>query len=422
MKAMNKYPYHAGIKMRFYPSDEQKQIVAINDGASRAVYNKLTGYNKERYQLSMSAASCPWAAARIDYLNSVLRPEGSHGIASAIQNALPFLYEKTVDAQAVANAIKNYNTAWKNCREGQSGPPTFHKKGYEQSYQTNGHYYKDATDMNDSNACFVDAHHMKLPILGKVRISGSKDRIQYLLDHSYCCRIGTITISCDACGRYYVSLQLASDIPFWKELPKTGAVVGVDLNLSNYYTDSNGVVVDNPKYRRTQQKKLAKLQRKVSRKAEIAKKEKLPLRECKNYQKDRRKLAYQHSKIAAMSEQFRDVCSKQLVESQDIIVVEDLRVKNLLHNHKLAMAISEAGWSDFLNKLERKANQYGKTVIRINPAYTTQTCSYCGHIMRGDDKIVLGVMEWDCPNCSNHNFRDKNAAVNILMKGLATLS
>jgi putative transposase len=225
----------------------------------------------------------------------------------------------------------------------------------------------------------------------------------------------------DAIGRHFVSLQLSSENPFVCQMPKTGAVVGIDLNLDNFLWDSNDHVVENQKHRRNMQPKLKKLQRSLSRKAVQAKKDKKPLRQCKNYQKNRVKLAKLHLKTAARAEDFRHVISKGYVKNHDYIFAEDLKVKNLLKNHSLAFAISECSWSDFLSKLDCKANMYGKTFLKVAPHYTTQTCSVCGHVLSGDDKLMLGDREWVCPNCNTYHVRDYNAAKNIMAKGLASL-
>ena len=219
-----------------------------------------------------------------------------------------------------------------------------------------------------------------------------------------------------------MSLQIASDIPFANQFPHTGAVVAFDLNIDNYLWDSNNRVVDNPKYRRNDQKKLAEAQRSMSRKANRAKKDGRKLSDSKNYQKDRKKVALIHSRIAARGEDFRHVLSKEYVKNHDCIFAEDLKVKNLMKNHKLAKAIAECAWSDFLHKVEYKSAIHDRVFIKVLPHHTTQTCSECGYVMSGDEHLTLGDREWICPNCHTYHVRDYNAAKNILAKGLASLS
>lgn len=420
MRTCSKMPYHTGIVLRIYPSRRQKQVISVNDGCGRAVYNRLVALNKERYALSKAASSVPAYRDRISYIDSILRdPETA--LPAALKNSMPFLYGTDVDSLTVDNAIKHYRAAWKKFREDpRAGIPTFHKKGYEQSYQTNAHYYKGAVNINDGNVRFEDMHHIILPVLGRIRISGSEKRLKALINRDGT-RIGTITVRRDAIGRYFVSLQLAGEQPFAGSMVPTGAVVGIDLNINNFLWDSDGNVVDNPKYRRNEKQHVARIQKSLSRKAEQAKRDRRPLSESRNYQKDRIALAKLQLRISGRSRDFRHAVSKKYVESQDFIFAEDLKVRNLLKNHRLAYAISECGWSDFLDKLEYKSAFYGKTFFKVPPAYTTQTCSSCGHVLAGKDKLVLGDSEWICPVCGTYHVRDYNAAQNILARGMAAL-
>lgn len=243
MLKMRDMPYHIGIKGKLYLSFQNQHLVSINDGASRYVYNHLVDTNNELYRLRKVADVSPWARDRIAYLESVRDAKG-------IKNSAPFLYGKDTDSSAVDNAIQNYHAAWKNMKERHTGVPTFHKKSFEQSYQTCNHYKNDSIHMNDGSIRFVGEKHIILPLLGKVRIGISKKLIRELLRHAdlYQTRIGTVSISRDAVGEYWFSLQIASVHPFREELAKTGAVLGIDLNIENFLTDSNDRVVENPRF------------------------------------------------------------------------------------------------------------------------------------------------------------------------------
>lgn len=420
MRTCNEMPYHTGIVLRIYPSRRQKQVIAVNDGCRRVVYNRLVALNDERYRLSKTAPSVPVYRKRIVYIDSILHNPGA-ALPAALKNSMPFLYGKDVDSLTIDNAIKNYRAAWKKFREDpRIGVPVFHKKGCEQSYQTNAHYYKGAAGINDGNTRFEDMHHIILPILGRIRISGSEKRLKDLIGREGT-RIGTITVRRDAIGRYFASLQVASEQPFVKPMGHTGAAAGIDLNIDNFLWDSNGNVVENPKYRRNEKQRVSRLQRSLSRKAVQAEKDRRPLSECKNYQKNRIALARLQLRISGRVHDFRHVVSKKYVENQDFIFAEDLKVRNLLKNHKLAYAISECGWSDFLDKLEYKSALYGRTFLKVPPVNTTQTCSSCGHVLAGEDKLTLGDREWVCPVCGTYHVRDHNAAKNIMARGMAAL-
>lgn len=199
MRKSKDMPYHIGLKVKLYLSYQQKHIVAVNDGAKRSVYNLLVSASNERYRLSRTAPYCPTDRNRLDYISSVI------STTAGIKNALPYLNEEDVDSLAVDNAVRNYRTAWKNQKERHTGVPSFKKKSYEQSYQTNAHYYKNSLGHEVSNVRFEDARHVILPKLGRVRIGGSPRLIRSLMSRDADTRIGTITISRDSVGEYWAS-------------------------------------------------------------------------------------------------------------------------------------------------------------------------------------------------------------------------
>ena len=424
MKKCSDMNHHYGVILKIYPSDQQKHIIAVNDGAQRAVYNRLVASGNEIYRLRKTADLVPADKKRLeDVIRQYRNPDGKNPSPDPkhIKNALPFLNEKDVDSQTVTSAIRNYQAAWKNMREHHTGVPTFHKKTHEQSYQTSNHYQSDREGLNGGNIRFLDKEHLKLPIIGRIRCSGSPEIIDKLFSHSSQTRIGTVTVSRDAVGEYWVSLQIASDDPFVRTLPKTGSQIGIDLNLADLVNDSEGGSFENPRFGKKLEGKLAKAQKKLSRRAEKAKKDNRKLRDNRNYQKQRKKVAYLQRKIARQRADYLNCVSKQLIKSHDLIAAENLKVSNLLKNHCLAKAISDAGWRTLLTLLQQKGEMYGRDVILVAPQYTTQTCSVCGHVMTGDQKLPLSAREWDCPECGAHHVRDTNAAKNILVKALESL-
>lgn len=422
MKKCSQMNYHYGVVLKIYPSDFQKHIIAVNDGAQRAVYNLLVGVDKETYRLKKTADIVPADRKRLEDVTLKIRElNGSGSDMAHIRNTLPFLNEPEVDGQVIATAKKNYTAAWKNMRERHTGVPTFHKKSYEQSYQTSNHYQSGHEGLNGGSIRFLDRKHLKLPIIGRIRCSGSPKIIDKLFSHSSQTRIGTVTVSRDAVGEYWVSLQIASDDPFVESIPKTGSQVGIDLNLIDLVNDSEGGSFENPRCRKKIQTKLAKAQKKMSRRANQAKKDGRELRNSRNYQEMRQKVAYLHRKTARQRADYLNFVSKQLIKSHDLVAAEDLKVRNLVKNHCLAATISDAGWRTLLTMLKQKGEMYGRDVILVAPQYTTQTCSVCGHVMTGDQKLPLSVREWDCPACGAHHVRDTNAAKNILAKALESL-
>ena len=412
MRTMKGMPYVIGIKAKLYLSAKGKHIVSLNDGAYRYVYNHLVAAGNEIYELKKSACCSPWAASRMDYLLSVSRT------SKGVKNSAPFLYRKDIDSSVIDNAMKNYRMAWKNYRDGRANIPVFKKKGMCMSYQTCNHYRGGSTHMNDGSIRFEDKRHIRLPLLGKVRIGASPKMVNLILSHAemHETRIGTVRISRDAVGEYWVSVQIGSVYPFHEHLPKTGKAAGIDLNLDNFLTDSDGQVIDSPKYLRKSEKKIKKRQKSLSRKAVAAKKEQRPLHEAKNYQRWRKKLAFMHRKIERQRKDFHNAVAKKMVENQDIIIAERLNVSGMQKNHCLSKSISDAGWRSFLTILSQKAAMYGRTFTTVDPRNTTQTCSVCGHVLKGDEKLTLADREWTCPCCGTHHNRDTNAAMNILKR------
>ena len=415
MKKMSDLAYHYGLKMRIYPSSQQKKIIDLNGNIARTVYNKMVAIDQELYQLKQIKLPISSILLRIEELEKRKN-------ARNMSNHYPYMQDKNIDSLAKANAIQNYQKAWKMFRKvHRTGTPKFHKKGCRLSYQTNAQYSKGTKmDVYSATVKFLDNKHIKLPKLGRLRVAGSHRRI---IDHKKDIRIGTVTISKDSADRYFVSMQLGSDTPFVNKLAKTNSQIGIDLNTENFLTTSEGKVIDNPRYYRMIKGRLAKAQRTLSRRERRAKKEKRSLRNSKNYQKQRRLVAKIHDKIRNQRNNFLNINSTRLINNHDLIVAENLKSKNMLKNHALALSISDIGWRSFLQKLAYKANLYQRTFIVVHPKNTTQTCHDCGFIMGSGntEKLTLKDREWTCPACQTHHIRDVNAAKNILSKGLKQL-
>ena len=415
MKKMSDLAYHYGLKMRIYPSSQQKKIIDLNGNIARTVYNKMVAIDQELYQLKQIKLPIDSILLRIEELEKRKN-------ARNMSNHYPYMQDKNIDSLAKANAIQNYQKAWKMFRKvHRTGTPKFHKKGYRLSYQTNAQYGKGAKmDVYSATVKFLDNKHIKLPKLGRLRVAGSHRRI---LDKKKDIRIGTVTVSKDSADRYFVSMQLGSDTPFVNKLARTNSQIGIDLNTENFLTTSEGKVIDNPRYYRMIKGRLAKAQRTLSRRERRAKKEKRSLRNSKNYQKQRRLVAKIHDKIRNQRNNFLNVNSTRLINNHDLIVAENLKSSNMLKNHALALSISDVGWRSFLQKLAYKADLYQRTFIVVHPKNTTQTCHECGFIMGSGNtkKLTLKDREWTCPACQTHHIRDVNAAKNILSKGLRQL-
>ena len=415
MKEMKDYYYHIGLKLRIYPSDKQKRIIKINGGASRYIYNKLVADNNEMFRLRKSSSFSPADKERLDFLKSV------HSSRSSLLVMIPFLSQDEIDSDMINNAIQNYNAAWRQFRKVKGASiPTFHKKDGTYSYKTNNHYKRVRDDgLRNGSIYFIDNNYIRLPKIGRIKYSGSKKIINKILSSNHEIRLGSVSIEMDNIGACYISASLASDYSFYDTYDKTNTSCGIDLNLSNFYADSNGNIVGSPKFLRKSELKLIKEQRKLSRKYESAKKGGRKYYKCKDYQEQRIKVAKLYKHITNQRKNFHSVLANDLVKNHDYIFAEELQVRNLIKNHKLAKAISDSGWRSFLDILEWTAFKYGKVFMTIDPKYTTQTCSTCGIV--SEEKVVLGQEEWVCPNCGTYHIRDINAAINIKNKGLSLI-
>lgn len=410
---MKEYKYHIGLKLRIYPSDKQKKIIKLNGGASRYIYNKLVADNNEMYELKKSSSFSIADRNRLEFLESI------HKTKSNMLVMIPFLTQKEIDSDMIDNAIQNYKMAWNQYNKVKdTSVPTFHKKDNTYFYKTSNHYGKIRNNgVRDGSIYFIDNNHINLPKIGRIRFKGSKKLVDKLLNFPYEIRVGSTSIEMDNLGLCYISISLAYDYPFYDEYDKTNASIGIDLNLSNFLADSDDNIIDSPKFLKKSEAKLKKEQKKSSRKYEAAKKDKRKYYESKNYQDQRLKVAKIHKHVSNQRKDFYNVLANNLVKNHDYIFAEDLKIKNMIKNHKLAKAISDSGWRSFLTILEWTAIKRNKTFILVDPKNTTQTCSVCGVI--SDEKIILGIEEWTCPNCGAHHIRDINAAINIKNKGLA---
>ena len=367
-------------KFRIYPTEEQEIFFAKTFGCVRKVYNLMLNDRKKAYE-----------EVKDDPSKKMTFPT-----PAKYKEEFPFL--KEVDSLALANAQLNLDKAYKNFfRDKSVGFPRFKsKKNPVQSYTTNN---------QNGTVALIDSKFIKVPKL--------KSLVRIKLHRQPKGMIKSATISRHYSGKYYISLLCKEEI---SELPKTNSAIGIDLGITDFAILSDGQKIDNHKFTSKMEKKLKREQRKLSRRALLAKKKGIPLSEAKNYQKQKRKVARLHEKVMNQRTDFLNKLSTEIIKNHDIICIEDLNVKGMLRNHKLARSISDVSWSSFVAKLQYKADWYGREIIKVDQWFpSSQICSECGH---KDGKKLLDIREWTCPICHTHHDRDINASINILIEGL----
>ncbi|WP_314575412.1 IS200/IS605 family element RNA-guided endonuclease TnpB [Enterococcus gilvus] len=367
-------------KFRLYPTEEQEIFFAKSFGCVRKVYNLMLDARMKAYEETKSDPS----------------KKMSFPTPAKYKEEFPFL--KEVDSLALANAQLNLDKAYKNFfREKSVGFPRFKsKKNPVQSYTTNN---------QNGTVALIENKFIKVPKM--------KSLIRIKLHRQPNGIIKSATISHHSSGKYYISLLCKEEV---NELPKSNSAIGIDLGITDFAILSNGQKIDNNKFTPKMEKKLKREQRKLSRRALLAKQKETNLFEAKNYQKQKRKVARLHEKVMNQRTDFLNKLSTEIIKNHDIICIEDLNTKGMLRNHKLAKSISDVSWSSFVTKLQYKAEWYGRKIIKVDKWFpSSQICSECEH---KDGKKPLKIREWTCPVCHAHHDRDINASINILIEGL----
>lgn len=357
-----------GIKFRIYPNREQQNLINQTLGCCRLIYNKGLAMRKDGFA----------AGQKVGYVQT-------SAMLTDLKRQADFVFLRDVDSIALQQSLRDLDRSFKNFFEKRTGYPQFRgKHNRRQAYRT----------VNQGNNIRIVGRYIKLPKLGFVKIRQSMG----------VGKINHVTIEHTPAGKYFVVLN----VDFEPELrPNNGGKIGIDVGIKDFYSDSKGNIVPNPKYLEKSMRKLVREQRRLSRKQKGS----------NNRNKQRVKVASVHERITNQRNDFLQKHSSMLVRENQTICIEDLNIRGMVRNHKLARSIASASWGKFFRMLEYKSAWYGNDIIRVPTMYpSSQTCSCCGY----KNPLVknLAVRSWECPECHTKHDRDSNASINILNKGL----
>ena len=365
---------HRATKLRIYPTGEQQQVLTQHFGCARWWWNyalnlSITTYQETGKGLRQSALN--------SYLPKLKKDPDTEWLRECY-------------SQVLQAATLNLTTAFKNFFEGRARYPRFKSKKNRQSIQ-----YPQKVQL----------------VEGMLKFPGKLGWVATKLHRPIEGKIKTVTLSMTPSGKYFASVL--TEIEGESPTPNTdGKVAGIDLGLKEFAIVNDGLKTSrfaNPKHFKKHERNLARKQTRLARKQKGS-----------NSRAQARKLvARVHERLSNARQDFLHKLSRKLVDENQVIVVENLNVKGMVKNHKLAKAISDVSWGTFVNFLAYKLEREGKVLVEIDRWFpSSKTCSNC-HYRIGE--LPLDVRHWDCPNCGTHHDRDENAAINIRAEGIRTL-
>ena len=347
-----------GLKYRISPTNFQKELIAKHIGSSRFVYN-LALETKNAAYLGSKHNFSPF-----DLIKQL--PE--------LKKECEWL--KEVNSQSLQQSIQNMDIAFKKFFKG-AGFPKFKSK------------HRGKQSFSVPQNVIVENNLLIIPKF--------KEGIDIVLHREIKGTIKSATISVTPTGKYFVSILVDTNVEMPTKAPiAENTTIGIDLGLKDFAITSEGDVFENPKNLRKAQSKLKYVQRKYSK---------------NKGKRTKQRLTLLHEKVVNKRKDFLHKTSTKLIRENQTIALENLAVSNMVKNHNLAQAISDASWSTFVTMLEYKADWYGKNILKIGRfAPSSKTCSCCGHINK---ELTLKDREWTCPKCNSVLDRDVNAAINI---------
>ena len=360
-------PINKAYKFRIYPNQEQQELIDKTIGCSRFIYNEFLAKSKDNQYKSYSKNSKELTQLKKEYT-----------------------WLKEVDSIALQQSLKDLDRAFKNFFSGKYNFPKFKSKRKARlSYRT-----QKFIRPSGSTNIEINDNKIKLPKLSWVRFAKSKEVKG---------KINNVTVSKSKVGKYYISINVSQVLV--TTVKDNQGKLGLDLGIKDFLTTSNGEHISNPRHLSKYQDKLAKLQRRLAKKQKFS----------NNWYKLKKKIAKVHTKIKNVRLDFLHKLSTRLVKENQLLVIEDLNVKGMIKNSKLAKHIADCSWSKFTTMLEYKGKWYDCILHKVNRFFaSSQTCNICG--TKNPKVKDLSVRDWTCSCGATHN-RDTNASLNLLKQG-----
>ena len=357
-------------KYKIIPNEEQKVLLNKHFGSIRFIYNYFLNERKQEYETNKQT---------INYYDNAKS-------LTELKKQEEYSWLNEINSQSLQASLKNLDDAYNGFFKKRTKFPKFKSKHTKNSFKV-----PQAVKIEN----------------GKLRIRKFKDPIDIILHRTFSGTIKQCTISKTPTDEYFVSILVETE---HKKLEKTGKSIGIDLGLKDFVITSDGYKYKNNRYTKTYQTKLKKTQQHLSRKKKGSNK----------YKEQKLKVAKLHKKITNSRLDNLQKVSTELIKKYDAIILEDLNIKGMMQNHKLAKHIADASWSKFIELLTYKAEWNDKQIVKIDRFFpSSKTCNCCGYI---NQNLKLDMREWTCPSCHTKLDRDLNASKNILNEGYKLIS